>query len=162
MMCSPRSLLLQVQRRTGCVSWSNRKWSSLHFLSREGNHVPCRNQTAFHRGWPTAGQLLHHSQSALMTHRTVFLGIFSGPLLEQTLFFSPPCPHLLAQLQRKRHIGNDIVALVYQEGKTPFLSDVIKSHFLHCFLVVRRIQTGEETGETAYQVSEKQPHLNPC
>uniref|UniRef100_A0A7N8X4L5 Rap1 GTPase-activating protein 2-like n=1 Tax=Mastacembelus armatus TaxID=205130 RepID=A0A7N8X4L5_9TELE len=43
------------------------------------------------------------------------------------------------QLQRKRHIGNDIVALVYQEGQTPFLSDVIKSHFLHCFLV--QVQT---------------------
>ncbi|XP_078108818.1 rap1 GTPase-activating protein 2 isoform X3 [Sander vitreus] len=56
------------------------------------------------------------------------------------------------QLQRKRHIGNDIVALVYQESQTPFLSDVIKSHFLHCFLVVRRIQGPEEkTGETAYQ-----------
>uniref|UniRef100_A0A8C4DDF7 Rap-GAP domain-containing protein n=1 Tax=Dicentrarchus labrax TaxID=13489 RepID=A0A8C4DDF7_DICLA len=52
------------------------------------------------------------------------------------------------QLQRKRHIGNDIVALVYQEGQTPFLSDVIKSHFLHCFLVVRRVQRAEETGET--------------
>lgn len=63
-------------------------------------------------------------------------------------------PHLLTQLQRKRHIGNDIVALVYQEGQTPFLSDVIKSHFLHCFLVVRRIQREEETGEPAYQVSE--------
>uniref|UniRef100_A0A673AF82 Rap1 GTPase-activating protein 2-like n=1 Tax=Sphaeramia orbicularis TaxID=375764 RepID=A0A673AF82_9TELE len=57
------------------------------------------------------------------------------------------------QLQRKRHIGNDIVALVYQEGQTPFLSDVIKSHFLHCFVVVRRIQSAEETGGCAYQVS---------
>ncbi|TNN81136.1 Rap1 GTPase-activating protein 1 [Liparis tanakae] len=57
------------------------------------------------------------------------------------------------QLQRKRHIGNDIVALVYQEGPTPFLSDVIKSHFLHCFLVVRRTQGPEETGGAAYQVS---------
>ncbi|XP_041649078.1 rap1 GTPase-activating protein 2 [Cheilinus undulatus] len=57
------------------------------------------------------------------------------------------------QLQRKRHIGNDIVALVYQQGQTPFLSDVIKSHFLHCFVVVRRIQREEETEETAYQVS---------
>ncbi|XP_056236229.1 rap1 GTPase-activating protein 2 isoform X2 [Seriola aureovittata] len=56
------------------------------------------------------------------------------------------------QLQRKRHIGNDIVALVYQEGQTPFLSDVIKSHFLHCFVVVRRIQRGEEAGGAAYQV----------
>uniref|UniRef100_A0A3Q3WZZ6 Rap-GAP domain-containing protein n=1 Tax=Mola mola TaxID=94237 RepID=A0A3Q3WZZ6_MOLML len=57
------------------------------------------------------------------------------------------------QLQRKRHIGNDIVALVYQEGQTPFLSDPIKSHFLHCFVVVRRIQMAEGTGKTAYQVS---------
>ncbi|KAM9852178.1 rap1 GTPase-activating protein 2 [Aulostomus maculatus] len=59
------------------------------------------------------------------------------------------------QLQRKRHIGNDIVALVYQEGQTPFLSDAIKSHFLHSFLVVRRIQEGDvgDTGEASYQVS---------
>ncbi|KAM8870584.1 rap1 GTPase-activating protein 1 isoform 7-T7 [Spinachia spinachia] len=57
------------------------------------------------------------------------------------------------QLQRKRHIGNDIVALVYQEGQTPFLSDVIKSHFLHCFLVVRRTPGPEDTGKTAYRVS---------
>ncbi|KAI3361129.1 hypothetical protein L3Q82_013327, partial [Scortum barcoo] len=56
------------------------------------------------------------------------------------------------QLQRKRHIGNDIVAVVYQEGQTSFLSDVIKSHFLHCFLVVRRIHRAEETSEAAYQV----------
>ncbi|XP_049439589.1 rap1 GTPase-activating protein 2 isoform X1 [Epinephelus fuscoguttatus] len=69
------------------------------------------------------------------------------------------------QLQRKRHIGNDIVALVYQDGQTPFLSDIIKSHFLHCFLVVRRIQDPEETGETAYQVSvtarEDVPNFGP-
>ncbi|XP_024917488.1 rap1 GTPase-activating protein 2 isoform X1 [Cynoglossus semilaevis] len=57
------------------------------------------------------------------------------------------------QLQRKRHIGNDIVALIYQEGQTPFFSDIIKSQFLHCFLVVRRIQSEEDAGGAAYQVS---------
>ncbi|KAM4567737.1 rap1 GTPase-activating protein 2 [Fundulus diaphanus] len=57
------------------------------------------------------------------------------------------------QLQRKRHIGNDIVALVYQEGQTPFLCDVVKSHFLHCFVVVRRVQREQEAGGVAYQVS---------
>ncbi|XP_031641808.1 rap1 GTPase-activating protein 2 isoform X3 [Oncorhynchus kisutch] len=64
------------------------------------------------------------------------------------------------QLQRKRHIGNDIVAVVYQEGHTPFLSDVIGSHFLHCFLVVRRVRKrvgdggeGEEAGGGVFQVS---------
>lgn len=74
-----------------------------------------------------------------------------APHRSLTRFFFPP--HFVVQLQRKRHIGNDIVALVYQEGKTPFLSDVIKSHFLHCFLVVRRIQNPESTDKTAYQVN---------
>lgn len=64
-------------------------------------------------------------------------------------------PPLITQLQRKRHIGNDIVAVVYQEGQTPFLSDVIKSHFLHCFLVVRRIRAKDDTEETSYQVSKE-------
>nr|XP_061802819.1 rap1 GTPase-activating protein 2-like [Nerophis lumbriciformis] len=57
------------------------------------------------------------------------------------------------QLQRKRHIGNDIVALVYQEGHTPFLADVIKSHFLHCFIVVRKLpREMEDTGQAAYRI----------
>ncbi|XP_051921107.1 rap1 GTPase-activating protein 2 [Hippocampus zosterae] len=58
------------------------------------------------------------------------------------------------QLQRKRHIGNDIVALVYQEGPTAFLADVIKSHFLHCFIVVRKVPCGkaDDTGQAAYQI----------
>ena len=41
------------------------------------------------------------------------------------------------QLQRKRHIGNDIVAIVYQEKNTPFSPDMIASHFLHAFIVVQ-------------------------
>ena len=40
------------------------------------------------------------------------------------------------QLQRKRHIGNDIVAIVFQETNTPFIPNMIASHFLHAFLVV--------------------------
>ncbi|KAG5856297.1 hypothetical protein ANANG_G00006520 [Anguilla anguilla] len=60
------------------------------------------------------------------------------------------------QLQRKRHIGNDIVALVYQEGPAPFISDIISSHFLHCFIVVRRMpkgSRGEEAKGATFQVS---------
>lgn len=41
------------------------------------------------------------------------------------------------QLQRKRHIGNDIVAIVFQEENTPFCPDMIASHFLHAFIVVQ-------------------------
>ncbi|XP_048033206.1 rap1 GTPase-activating protein 1 isoform X12 [Megalobrama amblycephala] len=41
------------------------------------------------------------------------------------------------QLQRKRHIGNDIVAIVFQEESTPFVPDMIASNFLHAYVVVQ-------------------------
>uniref|UniRef100_F7FKQ5 Rap-GAP domain-containing protein n=1 Tax=Ornithorhynchus anatinus TaxID=9258 RepID=F7FKQ5_ORNAN len=43
------------------------------------------------------------------------------------------------QLQRKRHIGNDIVALVFQEEDTPFVPDMIASNFLHAYVVVQPV-----------------------
>lgn len=47
-----------------------------------------------------------------------------------------PPPH--AQLLRKRHIGNDIVTIVFQEpGARPFTPRSIRSHFQHVFVVVR-------------------------
>merc|ERR1719233_1898994 len=47
------------------------------------------------------------------------------------------------QLQRKRHIGNDIVTLVFQEGSTPFSPDMVTSHFLHSYIVVTPLDGGE-------------------
>lgn len=55
------------------------------------------------------------------------------------------------QLQRKRHIGNDIVAIVFQEANTPFSPDMIASHFLHAFIVVQPIDAN--TPNARYKVS---------
>uniref|UniRef100_A0A915E8D7 Rap-GAP domain-containing protein n=1 Tax=Ditylenchus dipsaci TaxID=166011 RepID=A0A915E8D7_9BILA len=55
------------------------------------------------------------------------------------------------QLQRKRHIGNDIVAIVFQEENTPFSPDIIASNFLHAYIVVQPIDAGTE--KTRYRVS---------
>ncbi|XP_016135627.1 rap1 GTPase-activating protein 1 isoform X6 [Sinocyclocheilus grahami] len=41
------------------------------------------------------------------------------------------------QLQRKRHIGNDIVAIMFQDENTPFVPDMIASNFLHAYVVVQ-------------------------
>merc|ERR1719445_1648683 len=54
------------------------------------------------------------------------------------------------QLQRKRHIGNDIVSVVFQEGNTPFSPDMVTSHFLHAYIVV---QPEPEEGPDVYRVS---------
>lgn len=42
------------------------------------------------------------------------------------------------QLLRKRHIGNDIVTIIFQEpGALPFTPKNIRSHFQHVFIIVR-------------------------
>lgn len=55
------------------------------------------------------------------------------------------------QLQRKRHIGNDIVAIIFQEENTPFVPDMIASNFLHAYIVVQ--VENPEADNTAYKVS---------
>jgi hypothetical protein len=40
------------------------------------------------------------------------------------------------QLERKRHIGNDIVAIIFQENETIFNPECIASQFLHVYLVI--------------------------
>merc|ERR1712223_1458441 len=55
------------------------------------------------------------------------------------------------QLQRKCHIGNDIVSIVFQEVNTPFTPDMIASHFLHAYIVVQPIDPC--TTITRYRVS---------
>lgn len=62
--------------------------------------------------------------------------------------------HLFLQLQRKRHIGNDIVAIVFQEENTPFIPDTIASNFLHCYIVVQVIEPNTEN--TRYKVRDKE------
>ncbi|XP_063173471.1 rap1 GTPase-activating protein 1 isoform X3 [Candoia aspera] len=55
------------------------------------------------------------------------------------------------QLQRKRHIGNDIVAIVFQDENTPFVPDMIASNFLHAYVVVQAEDPCSE--QTLYKVS---------
>ncbi|CAH1396747.1 unnamed protein product [Nezara viridula] len=50
----------------------------------------------------------------------------------------PFTPNNRQQLLRKRHIGNDIVTIVFQEpGAQPFTPKVIRSQFQHVFIIVR-------------------------
>ncbi|XP_038677116.1 rap1 GTPase-activating protein 1 isoform X1 [Scyliorhinus canicula] len=55
------------------------------------------------------------------------------------------------QLQRKRHIGNDIVAIVFQDENTPFVPDMIASNFLHAYIVVQ--VENSCSNNTVYKVS---------
>uniref|UniRef100_A0A3Q3JV76 Rap-GAP domain-containing protein n=1 Tax=Monopterus albus TaxID=43700 RepID=A0A3Q3JV76_MONAL len=55
------------------------------------------------------------------------------------------------QLLRKRHIGNDIVTIVFQEpGALPFTPKSIRSHFQHVFIIV---QVHEACTDNTYYVA---------
>ncbi|KAM6986998.1 LOW QUALITY PROTEIN: rap1 GTPase-activating protein 2b [Aplochiton taeniatus] len=113
------------------------------FLNLLGDTVDLQDFTGFRGGLDVShGQT--GSQSVYTTHR------------EQEVMFhvSTKLPYTdgdAQQLQRKRHIGNDIVAAVFQEEATPFVADMIASNFLHAFIVVQVDQPCSE--HTTYKVS---------
>jgi RAP1 GTPase activating protein 1 len=59
------------------------------------------------------------------------------------------------QLEKKRHIGNDKVALVFQDRDTPFCPSMIRSKLLHVFVLVQPVRIGAATKR--YKVSESTP-----
>lgn len=64
----------------------------------------------------------------------------------------PFTPNNRKQLLRKRHIGNDIVTIIFQEpGAPPFSPKHIRSHFQHVFIVVQAINPCSE--KTQYSVT---------
>ncbi|XP_048480332.1 signal-induced proliferation-associated 1-like protein 1 isoform X2 [Plutella xylostella] len=66
----------------------------------------------------------------------------------------PYTPNNRQQLLRKRHIGNDIVTIVFQEpGSLPFTPRNIRSQFQHVFVVVRAIDPCSENTHYSIAVS---------
>ncbi|KAG5278416.1 hypothetical protein AALO_G00098750 [Alosa alosa] len=64
----------------------------------------------------------------------------------------PHTPNNRQQLLRKRHIGNDIVTIIFQEpGALPFTPKNIRSHFQHVFIIVRAHSPCTE--DVSYSVS---------
>jgi len=49
------------------------------------------------------------------------------------------------QLERKRHIGNDIVLVVFLDGNVRFDPKVVSSHFIHNIVAVRCIKDAATT-----------------
>ncbi|KAJ3306527.1 hypothetical protein HDU93_006183, partial [Gonapodya sp. JEL0774] len=76
--------------------------------------------------------------------------------------FLPFRPEDPQQIQRKRHIGNDIVCFVYQESPTiDFDLSSVKSNFLHVFVFVQPVpvaavsvvNSSPETAAAGYRVT---------
>ena len=67
----------------------------------------------------------------------------------------PFTPNNRQQLLRKRHVGNDIVTIIFQEpGAKSFTPKTIRSHFQHVFIVVRLLPPESSEGSAGDLVSE--------
>jgi hypothetical protein len=56
-------------------------------------------------------------------------------------------PDDLQRVERKRHLGNDVVVIIFKEGPGAFDPLCIKSHFNHVFIVVqvdRKSKSGQK------------------
>eukprot|EP01104_Vermistella_antarctica_P010197 TRINITY_DN269_c0_g1_i1.p1 TRINITY_DN269_c0_g1~~TRINITY_DN269_c0_g1_i1.p1 ORF type:complete len:902 (+),score=224.96 TRINITY_DN269_c0_g1_i1:1435-4140(+) len=62
--------------------------------------------------------------------------------------YTPGCEQ---QVSRKRHLGNDIVIIVFIEGNDVFDPHCMKSHFNHVFVVVR-VHSKNRMGKAFYRV----------
>jgi len=57
------------------------------------------------------------------------------------------------QLERKRHIGNDIVVVVFQDGDTVYRPTTISSRQVHVVLVVKAVTLDTHPGERFYRLA---------
>ncbi|XP_066916248.1 signal-induced proliferation-associated 1-like protein 1 isoform X2 [Clytia hemisphaerica] len=76
----------------------------------------------------------------------------------------PFTAHDRQQLLRKRHIGNDIVTVIFQEeGAEPFTASIMRSHFQHVFIIVQVENAHTENTRYSIAVSRSRdvPYFGP-
>lgn len=107
------------------------------------------------KGWPgyPGGLDVVHGQTGKYAYFTKFRDF-------DIMFHVSTClPHVSGddqQLEKKRHIGNDVVVIVFQDGDTPIAPASIKSYFNHVFIIVHPIRP-EETPKSDTPPSESSP-----
>ncbi|CAG0899756.1 unnamed protein product [Darwinula stevensoni] len=113
------------------------------FLSLLGQKIQLKDHKGYRGGLDT-----QHSQTG---EESVYEVYREREMMFHVSTLLPYTDNDPQQLQRKRHIGNDIVAIVFQESNTPFTPNMIASNFLHSFVVVQVLDP--KTPNTRYKVS---------
>lgn len=121
-----------------------------HFLEGMGHKITLSGYQGFAGGLDTRGS------NSTGTHSYVhdWPGVGQSGTFQLMYHVSTLLPHGEADqnLAKKRHIGNDIVAIVFQEdGSKPFQATTIKSNYLQIIIVVRSITLGD--GKYAWRVT---------
>ncbi|CAO3600179.1 unnamed protein product [Absidia cylindrospora] len=102
-----------------------------YFLDCLGEKIPLKG----YQGW-AAGLDTKSGDSGDYTYTSTWQDIYQVTYHVSTLI--PSSSNDKQHIQKKRHIGNDIVCIVFVDGNRPFDPAAIKSQFLHVFIVVHQ------------------------
>ncbi|XP_034949420.1 signal-induced proliferation-associated 1-like protein 1 [Chelonus insularis] len=118
----------------------------LEFLDTVGQRVRLRGFEGYKAGLDTRTDSTG-THAVAATHRGAQVTLHVVTML-------PFTPNNRQQLLRKRHIGNDIVTIVFQEpGALPFSPKRIRSQFQHVFIIVRAINPCTDNTQYCVAVS---------
>jgi len=116
-----------------------------HFLSFIGEKVRLKGWDGYAGGLDVKGDT-----TGEYSYFTNFSGMdimwHVSTLLPFDSFFGPDD----MQLERKRHLGNDIVVVVFNEGTVPFDPSIVKSEFNHVFIVISPVKPKDSTDTSRY------------
>ncbi|XP_014459050.1 GTPase-activating Rap/Ran-GAP domain-like protein 3 isoform X6 [Alligator mississippiensis] len=102
------------------------------FLSLMGDTITLKGWTGYRGGLDTK-----NDTTGICSVYTVYQG---HEIMFHVSTMLPYSKENKQQVERKRHIGNDIVTIVFQEGdesSSAFKPSMIRSHFTHIFALVR-------------------------
>lgn len=78
----------------------------------------------------------------------------SVPCIFHVSTWLPFDPHNRQQLEKKRHIGNDLAVLVFQESsEAPYRPAELSSRMIHTVILVRPVKLRDQPGETWYRMA---------
>ncbi|XP_033230102.1 signal-induced proliferation-associated 1-like protein 2 [Belonocnema kinseyi] len=118
----------------------------LEFLDTIGQRVRLRGYEGFKAGLDTRTDSTG-THAVVASHRGAEVTFHVSTML-------PFTPNNRQQLLRKRHIGNDIVTIVFQEpGALPFSPRRIRSQFQHVFIIVRVLNPCTENTQYTVAIS---------
>jgi hypothetical protein len=124
-----------------------------YFLSQLGDKVTLR-------GFQGYRAQLDNKTDSTGTH-SVHTSFHGCEIMFHVSTLLPYTPNNQQQVLRKRHIGNDIVTIIFQEpGAKPFSPKVIRSQFQHVFLIVR--VHNPDSDKPQYSVAVSRSMHVPC
>lgn len=103
------------------------------FISLLGDKVSLKN----HHGY-TGG--LDTSHKCLTGEHSIYTNFRHFEIMFHISTFLPYNASDPQQIMRKRHIGNDVVMILFKEGTTAFSPDCIRSRLNHVFIVVQPLE----------------------